>query len=42
VRAILEAGQSLPRPRPPGEPLVLGLPQVERRPLADYALEGLR
>lgn len=42
VRSILEAGQSLPRPRPAGEPLALGLPQVERRPLAAYALEGLR
>lgn len=42
VRAILQAGQSLPRPRPPGEPLTLGLPQVERRPLAAYALEALQ
>jgi transposase len=42
VRAILEAGQSLPRPQPAGEPLTLALPQVERRPLAAYALEGLR
>lgn len=42
VRAILEAGQSLPRPRPAGEPLVLELPQVERRPLTAYALEGLQ
>ncbi len=42
VRAILEAGQSLPRPRPAGEPLALELPQVERRPLAAYALEGLQ
>ncbi len=42
VRAILEAGQSLPKPRPAGEPLALALPQVERRPLAAYALEGLR
>ncbi len=42
VRAILEAGQSLPRPRPAGEPLALALPQVERRPLAAYALEALQ
>jgi transposase len=42
VRAILEAGQSLPRPRPAGEPLTLGLPQVERRPLTAYALEALQ
>jgi transposase len=42
VRAILEAGQSLPRPWPAGGPLALELPQVERRPLAAYALEGLR
>lgn len=42
VRSILEAGQSLPRPRPAGEPLTLELPQVERRPLAVYALEALQ
>jgi transposase len=42
VRSILDAGQSLPRPRPAGEPLALELPQVERRPLAAYALEALR
>jgi len=42
VRSILDAGQSLPRPRPAGEPLALELPQVERRPLAAYALEGLQ
>jgi transposase len=42
VRAILEAGQSLPRPRPAGQPLALELPRVERRPLAAYAVEGLR
>lgn len=42
VRSILEAGQSLPWPRPAGEPLPLGLPEVERRPLAAYALEALR
>jgi len=42
VRAILEAGQSLPRPQPAGEPLTLELPQVEQRPLAAYALEALQ
>jgi hypothetical protein len=42
VRAILETGQSLPRPRPAGEPLTLELPPVERRPLAAYALEALQ
>jgi transposase len=42
VRAILEAGQSLPRLRPAGEPLTLELPQVERRPLTAYALEALQ
>jgi hypothetical protein len=42
VRAILQAGHALPRPRPAGEPLTLGLPQVEQRPLAAYALEALR
>jgi transposase len=42
VRSILEAGRSLPRPRPAGEPLTLGLPEVERRPLAAYALEALQ
>lgn len=41
VRAILEAGPSLPRPRPAGETLTLALPEVERRPLAAYALEAL-
>jgi transposase len=42
VRAILDAGHVLPRPRPAGEPLTLELPQVERRPLAAYALEALQ
>lgn len=42
VRSILQAGQTLPRPRPAGELLTLELPQVERRPLAAYRLEALR
>lgn len=42
VRAILDAGHVLPRPRPAGEPLPLGLPEVEQRPLTAYALEALR
>jgi len=42
VRAILEAGPSLPRPRPAGPPLRLNLPQVERRPLSAYALEAVQ
>ena len=42
VRSILEAGHGLPSPQPAGEPLALGLPRVERRPLAAYALEALR
>jgi transposase len=42
VRAILEAGPSLPRPRPAGPPLVLNLPHVERRPLTAYALEAVQ
>lgn len=40
VRAILEAG-ILPTPSSPGAALPLGLPAVERRPLAAYALEAL-
>jgi transposase len=42
VRAILEAGPQLPRPRPAGPPLSLRLPPVERRSLAAYALEALQ
>jgi transposase len=42
VRAILEAGPTLPRPRPAGPPLLLNLPQVERRPLTAYALEAVQ
>ncbi len=42
VRAILEAGQQLPLPRPAGPPLTLPLPQVEQRPLSAYALETVQ
>jgi hypothetical protein len=42
VRSILGAGAGLPGPKTePGHPLVLDLPVVPVRPLADYALGGL-
>ena len=42
VRSILGAGAGLPGPKTePGDALVLDLPVVPVRPLADYALEGL-
>jgi hypothetical protein len=42
VRSILAAGAGLPLPGTgPGEALVLGLPAVPVRPLADYAIGGL-
>jgi len=37
VRSILAAGQGVPRPSEPGEALVVDLPQVPRRALAEYA-----
>lgn len=37
VRSILEAGRGVPRPARPGEALVIDLPQVPARSLADYA-----
>jgi hypothetical protein len=37
VRSILAAGTGLPVPRPAGQALVLTLPQVPTRSLADYA-----
>ena len=37
VRSILEAGRGVPRPTRPGEALVIDLPQVPTRSLADYA-----
>ncbi len=42
VRSILAAGAGVPGPRvPAGDVLVLGLPAVPVRPLADYAIGGL-
>jgi hypothetical protein len=38
VRSILDAGAAAPRPRPAGEALVVELPAVPTRSLADYAL----
>lgn len=38
VRSILAAGAGVATPAEPGRPLV-GLPEVPKRPLADYALE---
>jgi hypothetical protein len=42
VRSILAAGTGTPNPRHAGKALVLELPAVPTRPLADYRLEGLR
>jgi hypothetical protein len=39
VRSILAAGTGVPAPRPPGQPLVLTLPSVPTRSLADYSLD---
>jgi transposase len=41
VRSILEAGKGVPGVARPGEALVVALPQVATRSLADYAPEGL-
>ncbi|MFD1238266.1 hypothetical protein ACFQ34_33745, partial [Pseudonocardia benzenivorans] len=38
VRSILAAGAAAPRPRPAGEALVVELPAVPTRSLADYAI----
>jgi transposase len=38
VRSILAAAGAVPAPRPPGNALVLTLPQVPVRPLSDYAI----
>lgn len=40
VRSILAAGKGLPRPSLPGDALVLDLPKVPTRSLANYATEG--
>lgn len=39
VRSILAAGAGLPRPTRPGEALIIELPVVPTRSLADYAIE---
>jgi hypothetical protein len=41
VRSILAAGPGTAHPRPAGDALVLELPVVPVRPLADYAIGGL-
>jgi transposase len=41
LRSILAAGPGTADPRPPGDALVLELPVVPVRPLADYAIGGL-
>ena len=41
VRSILAAGSGTADPRPAGDALVLDLPAVPVRPLADYAIGAL-
>ena len=41
IRSILAAGNGIADPRPAGDALVLDLPLVPVRPLADYAVGGL-
>ncbi len=40
VRSVLAAGKGAPRPAQPGEALVLDLPKVPRRALADYSTKA--
>ena len=40
VRSIIAAGRGTPRPAQPGEALVVDLPKVPRRRLAEYATGG--
>jgi len=40
VVSILAAAQGLPRPTRAGQALIVGLPAVPTRPLADYAIGG--
>jgi hypothetical protein len=40
VRSILAAGTGVPRPRKPGEALIVELPSVAVRSLDDYAIGG--
>jgi hypothetical protein len=39
VRSILAAGTAAPRPRPAGDALIVELPAVPTRSLADYAID---
>jgi Mu transposase-like protein len=41
IRSILAAGAGAPQPRTSGDALILDLPAVPVRPLADYAISGL-
>jgi hypothetical protein len=41
VRSILAAGPGAADPRPAGDALILELPAVPARPLADYAISRL-
>jgi hypothetical protein len=38
VRSILAAGTGVPRPRAPGDALIVDLPTVAVRSLGDYAI----
>ena len=40
VRSILAAGTGVPRPRAPGDALIVDLPTVAVRSLGDYAIGG--
>jgi len=40
VRSILAAGSGVPRPRAPGDALIVDLPAVATRSLDNYAMEG--
>jgi hypothetical protein len=40
VRSTLGAGSGVPRPRSPGDALIVELPVVETRSLGDYAIGG--
>jgi hypothetical protein len=40
VRSILVAGSGVPRPRAPGDALIVNLPAVATRSLEDYAIGG--
>ena len=40
VRSILAAGAGVPRPRGPGDALIVDLPAVATGSLSDYAVDG--